>query len=80
MTGMQFQDIDETVKDRVGEVCNMLAGTWKRSVPDLAAHCGLSVPAIITGRDYHLRVPALEFQLQARLLFLGIFLRGNGCL
>jgi chemotaxis protein CheX len=63
MTGMEFQEIDDTVKDGIGEICNMLAGAWKGKVPELAANCGLSVPAVITGRDYRLHVQAPEFQL-----------------
>jgi chemotaxis protein CheX len=64
MTGMQFPEIDDTVKDAIGEICNMVAGTWKSKVPELAAHCDLSVPAVITGRDYRLRVQAPEFTLR----------------
>ena len=63
MTGMEFDEVDDTVKDAIGEICNMLAGSWKGKVPDLAANCGLSVPAVITGRDYKLHVQAPEFQL-----------------
>jgi chemotaxis protein CheX len=63
MTGMEFDFIDDTVKDGIGEICNMLAGAWKGKVPELAANCGLSVPAVITGRDYRLHVQAPEFQL-----------------
>jgi chemotaxis protein CheX len=63
MTGMEFKEIDDTVKDGIGEICNMLAGGWKGKVPELAANCGLSVPAVITGRDYQLHVQAPEFQL-----------------
>lgn len=63
MTGMEFDSIDDTVKDAIGEIGNMLAGAWKGKVPDLAANCGLSVPAVITGKDYHLHVQAPEFQL-----------------
>ena len=69
MTGMEFDEIDDTVKDGIGEICNMLAGGWKGKVPELAAHCGLSVPAVITGRDYKLHVQAPEFQLQHRYSF-----------
>jgi chemotaxis protein CheX len=64
MTGMEFEEVDDTVKDGIGEICNMLAGAWKGKVPELAANCGLSVPAVITGSDYKLRVQAPEFQLQ----------------
>jgi chemotaxis protein CheX len=63
MTGMVFAEVDDTVKDGIGEICNMLAGAWKGKVPDLAANTGLSVPAVITGRDYRIHVQAPEFQL-----------------
>jgi chemotaxis protein CheX len=63
MTGLDFTELDDTVKDGIGEICNMLAGGWKGKVPNLAANCGLSVPAVITGRDYKLRVQSPEFQL-----------------
>ena len=63
MTGMEFATIDDTVKDAIGEICNMLAGAWKGKVADLSANCGLSVPAVITGRDYNLHVQAPEFQI-----------------
>ena len=63
MTGMEFAEVDDTVKDGIGEICNMLAGAWKGKVPDLAANCGLSIPAVITGRDYNLHVQAPEFRL-----------------
>ncbi|MFP5236755.1 MAG: chemotaxis protein CheX [Acidobacteriota bacterium] len=64
MTGMDFAEIDATVKDAMGEICNMLAGSWKGRIPELAARCELSVPAVITGRDYRLHVQAPEFQLR----------------
>lgn len=63
MTGMDFEEMDDTVKDGIGEICNMLAGAWKGKVPELAANCGLSVPAVITGTNYNLHVQAPEFQL-----------------
>lgn len=69
MTGMQFDEVDDTVKDGIGEICNMLAGAWKGKVPELAANCGLSVPAVITGRDYKLHVQSPEFQLHHRYRF-----------
>lgn len=63
MTGMEFEEIDETVQDGIGEICNMLAGAWKGKVPNLAANCGLSIPTVITGRDYNLHVQAPEFKI-----------------
>ena len=63
LTGIEFSEVDDTVKDAIGEICNMLAGSWKGKVPELSANCGLSVPAVITGRDYNLHVQAPEFRL-----------------
>jgi chemotaxis protein CheX len=71
LTGIDCESLDDTVKDGIGEMCNMLAGTWKSKVPELAAHCGLSVPAVITGRDYELHVQAPEFQLRHTYAFEG---------
>ena len=67
MTGMEFEEVDDTVKDGIGEICNMLAGAWKGKIPNLAANCGLSIPAVITGRDYNLHVQAPEFKLNHTL-------------
>jgi len=63
MTDMEFDAVDDIVKDAIGEICNILAGAWKGKVPDLSANCGLSVPTVITGRDYYLHVHAPEFRL-----------------
>jgi chemotaxis protein CheX len=72
MTGMEFCAVDDTVKDGIGELCNMLAGSWKGKVPELAARCGLSVPAVITGHDYELHVQAPEFRLRHVYAFDGV--------
>jgi chemotaxis protein CheX len=69
MMGTPFAEIDGTVKDAAGEICNMLAGSWKGKSPELAARCGLSVPAVITGCDYRLHVQAPEFRLQHVYVF-----------
>ncbi|MGA9063329.1 MAG: chemotaxis protein CheX [Terracidiphilus sp.] len=64
MTGMEFCGIDETVKDGIGEICNMLAGSWRGKVPGLAANCSLSIPAVITGRDFTVCVVVPEFHVR----------------
>jgi len=64
MTNSVHKTLDHTVKDAAGEICNMLAGVWKGKVPELAASCRLSIPAVITGRDYNLHVLAPEFEVR----------------
>jgi len=63
LTGMEFAELDDTVKDAIGEICNMLAGGWKGRIPELASNCGLSIPAVITGSSYRVHVAAPEFKL-----------------
>jgi chemotaxis protein CheX len=43
-----------TAQDALGEMCNMIAGNFKGKVSNLADHCMLSVPTVITGGDYSL--------------------------
>lgn len=63
MMNATFTELDATVQDAMGELCNMLAGGWKGRIPELASACALSVPAVITGRDYQIRVHSPQFQL-----------------
>lgn len=65
MAGMNFSEVDELVEDGIGEICNMVAGAWRNRVPELAAQCGLSVPAVVSGNGYNLHLQALDFQLQS---------------
>jgi len=43
-----------TMRDAVGELCNMIAGNFKAKVTSLAASCMLSVPTVIMGEDYQM--------------------------
>jgi len=51
-----------TIRDALGELCNMIAGNFKAKIPSLADHCMLSVPTVITGDDYSLE-PVDPFQV-----------------
>lgn len=42
------------VQDAIGEVCNMIAGSFKARIAGLADGCALSVPTVIIGRDFAL--------------------------
>ncbi len=55
---------EDTVKDALGEVCNMVAGTWKRCVPELASTCMLSPPTVISGTDYSLHSMPGDLRMQ----------------
>ncbi len=54
MLGEEPPEIDDCVRDALGEVCNMVAGSFKARVPGLEKGCSLSVPTVLTGADYRL--------------------------
>ncbi|MHB1699678.1 MAG: chemotaxis protein CheX [Acidobacteriaceae bacterium] len=54
MLGTEEEQMDFTVADAVGEVCNMVAGGWKSQVAELSAGCLLSVPAVISGKQHRI--------------------------
>jgi CheY-specific phosphatase CheX len=47
----------EDMQDAVGELTNMTGGNVKAL---LEGHCHLSLPAVVEGRDYSIRVPGSE--------------------
>jgi chemotaxis protein CheX len=54
MLGADDLSVGENVQDAVGEVCNMIAGSFKAKIAGLADGCALSVPTVISGKDYAL--------------------------
>lgn len=58
MLGLEEVGAGEDVQDALGEVCNMIAGSFKSRIPGIADTCALSVPTVISGKDYALRTLA----------------------
>ena len=52
MLAVEAVDGSREVSDALGEVCNMIAGNFKNKIPGLGDGCMLSVPIVITGKDY----------------------------
>lgn len=46
-------ECENEVLDALGEICNMLAGSFKSRIPGVADTCMLSIPTTIAGEDYH---------------------------
>lgn len=63
LTGVEDTDPD-VIKDALGEICNMITGAWKRSMPELAAACMLSTPTVISGKQYELHSPPQGLHMQ----------------
>ena len=54
MLGTDEHVSDECVRDALGEICNMVAGSFKGQLSDIAEKCMLSVPTVVSGKDYQL--------------------------
>lgn len=64
LTGMEIISLDDTVKDAIGEICNMVAGAWKGKLPSLASNCMLSTPTVVTGTNYQLHTQRPQFRVE----------------
>ena len=60
-----------TVRDALGELCNMVAGNFKAKVANLADTCMLSVPTVISGEDYSMDAAEPTERVTVGLLFEG---------
>lgn len=69
MLGQDAADSDETIVDALGEVCNMIAGSFKAKVPGLADGCMLSVPSVISGTSYELHSLADGGRCEVNVIF-----------
>ena len=65
-------EVTREVLDALGEVCNMVAGNFKNKVPSMGEGCMLSVPTVITGKNYSMHSLADTAALEVRLSFEGM--------
>ena len=52
MLGMEVTEIDDDVNDAMGEIANMIAGSFKQHLSKGGSDIQLSTPSIINGADY----------------------------
>jgi chemotaxis protein CheX len=69
LTGVEMLSLDDTVKDAIGEICNMFAGAWKGKHPSLASSCMLSTPTVVTGSNYQLHTQRPELRIERHYRF-----------
>ena len=51
MLGVSMDEASAQAADAIGEICNMVAGQFKAKIGHEAT-CMLSIPTVITGKDY----------------------------
>jgi chemotaxis protein CheX len=52
MLGTQVTEIDDDVNDAMGEIANMLAGSFKQHLSKGGSDVHLSTPSVVNGSDY----------------------------
>jgi len=52
MLGIELSELDEDVHDAMGELANMIAGSFKNHLSRSGANIRMSLPSIITGDKY----------------------------
>jgi len=52
MLGMEVTEIDDDVNDAMGEVANMVAGSFKQHFSKGGSDIHLSTPSVVNGSDY----------------------------
>lgn len=54
MLGIDLPNFNQTVRDAIGEIGNMVAGHFRTKLPVLGDNCAISTPTVICGADYNL--------------------------
>ena len=69
MLGTDENTSAECIRDALGEICNMVAGSFKAQLSDIAEQCMLSVPTVVSGKDYELYPLADGLRIQVSRTF-----------
>lgn len=71
MLGNDIESVEDAARDAVGEVCNMVAGSFKTRLGTVGDECKLSVPTIISGADCYMQTEPGLLHLEAPFDFEG---------
>lgn len=59
MIGMEVSEMNEDVNDALGEIANMIAGSFKHHLSKDGHEVRLSTPSVVTGKEYVISSGAL---------------------
>lgn len=52
MLGMEITELDDDVRDALGEIANMIAGSFKLHLTRCGSDIRISTPSVVTGSEY----------------------------
>lgn len=65
------EEEEDSARDAVGEICNMVAGTFKNRLGQVGDECKLSVPTIISGAECTMQANPGGTHVQMPFIFQG---------
>ncbi|MBZ5653747.1 MAG: chemotaxis protein CheX [Acidobacteriia bacterium] len=68
MLGGSHAEVAAHQSDAVGEISNMVAGSFKAKIEGLEDKCMLSVPTVVTGGDYEVHSLAVGQRIEVPLM------------
>jgi len=68
MLGIPLEEAAAQKCDAVGEICNMVAGSFRDKI-GMGGQCMLSVPTVLTGKDYQIRSRSVYVRVELPILF-----------
>jgi chemotaxis protein CheX len=83
MLGMELTEMDADVHDALGEIANMIAGSFKQYLSQGGTDVRLSTPSIIAGNDYRVSVGCADdtlvlcFAADEQCFLVNAFVKGN---
>ena len=75
MLGIPPEETGQVAWDAFGEICNMVGGSFKGKLAEAYPRCVLSLPTVVSGADYRIRVLSNSLTAEARLSFEGHLFR-----
>lgn len=56
MLGLEVEELDDDVNDAMGEIANMIAGSFKQHLSRSGMDVHLSTPSVVYGKEYVIRL------------------------
>ena len=81
MLGMEFTEVDGDVRDGVGEIVNMIAGSAKTRLQNRGINFELSIPNTVVGANHQIAAPAstrrtrIDFNSTSGGFFIEVYLK-----
>jgi chemotaxis protein CheX len=68
MLGMDVTEVDDDVRDALGEIANMIAGSFKLHLTRCGADIRISTPSVVNGSEYAVSAGTMKDTITLRFV------------